>query len=75
MHQQHPLALLCCCWCLSAPHVGLYGVGTGVSKEAAKMVLADDSSASIVTTMRVGGRAWDNIRDVNVCASARYTRP
>jgi P-type E1-E2 ATPase len=38
--------------------------GTDVSKEAAKMVLADDNFASIVAAVRQGRRVWDNLRKI-----------
>ena len=40
--------------------------GTEVSKEAAKMVLADDNFASIVTAVKEGRRVWDNLRKLLV---------
>jgi len=40
--------------------------GTEVSKEAAKMVLADDNFASIVHAVEEGRRVWDNLRKLLV---------
>ncbi|KAI8462702.1 MAG: cation transporting ATPase [Monoraphidium minutum] len=58
---------------LKAADVGVaMGItGTDVSKEAAKMVLADDNFASIVAAVeqargRGGRRVWDNIRKILV---------
>ncbi|WP_038360481.1 cation-translocating P-type ATPase [Bosea sp. 117] len=49
---------------LKAAHIGIAmgGRGTDVAREAAAMVLLDDDFNSIVRTMRLGRRTFDNLR-------------
>jgi hypothetical protein len=42
--------------------------GTEVAKEAAKMILADDNFATIVTAVRVGRGVYDNLRKILIFA-------
>lgn len=49
---------------MKAAHIGIAmgGRGTDVAREAASLVLLEDDFASIVTTIRLGRRVYDNIR-------------
>ncbi|EEW25405.1 cation-translocating P-type ATPase [Rhodobacter ferrooxidans] len=49
---------------LKAAHIGVAmgGRGTDVAREAAAIVLLDDDFGSIVTTVRLGRRIYDNLR-------------
>jgi Ca2+-transporting ATPase len=49
---------------LKAAHIGIAmgGRGTDVAREASAIVLLDDDFSSIVTTIRLGRRIYDNIR-------------
>lgn len=49
---------------LKAAHIGVAmgGRGTDVAREASSIVLLDDDFGSIVTTIRLGRRIYDNVR-------------
>jgi Ca2+-transporting ATPase len=49
---------------IKAAHIGIAmgGRGTEVAREAASIVLLDDDFGSIVTTIRLGRRIYDNLR-------------
>ena len=49
---------------LKAAHIGVAmgGRGTDVAREAASIVLLDDDFGSVVTTVRLGRRIYDNLR-------------
>lgn len=49
---------------LKAAHIGIAmgGRGTDVAREASSIVLLDDDFGSIVTTIRLGRRIYDNLR-------------
>ena len=49
---------------IKAAHIGIAmgGRGTEVAREAASIVLLDDDFSSIVTTIRLGRRIYDNLR-------------
>ncbi|MBK8272975.1 MAG: HAD-IC family P-type ATPase, partial [Sphingomonadales bacterium] len=49
---------------LKAAHIGIAmgGRGTDVAREAASMVLLDDDFGSIVASIRMGRRIYDNLR-------------
>jgi Ca2+-transporting ATPase len=49
---------------IKAAHIGIAmgGRGTDVAREASSLVLLDDNFGSIVTTIRLGRRIYDNLR-------------
>lgn len=50
--------------CLKAAHIGIAmgGRGTDVAREAASLILLNDDFGSIVATIRLGRRIYDNLR-------------
>jgi len=59
---------------LKAAHIGIAmgGRGTDVAREAAALVLLDDDFSSIVASVRLGRRIYDNIRKAFVFAIAAH---
>lgn len=59
---------------LKAAHIGVAmgGRGTDVAREAASIVLLDDDFKSIVATIRLGRRIYDNIRKAMTFVAAAH---